>query len=536
MHKRVKIEYAILFGLLLIHLLPIWLFQYFPTQDGPSHLYNAHILAEYWNPQYVYSKYYIINWAILPNWFSHIVLGALLKVISPLWAEKIFLSFYVLMFPLAMTYFFRAIRPGSFPFTSVLLSFFFVYNFFFQMGFYNFAFSVPLYFLVMGYWWKHKEHITPKQLVLLNLWIACLYFTHLLAFGLALATIAALGCLFFFRRIKYLLMMGISLLPSASLLLFYLPHSEFSKATAAAPTFSFFDVGVLLHRLKLTLFYPLVSLHENQIYLAYLIGALLLLAAFLSDRPRLSQGETRGKNGRYLFLWAAIGFFVLYLVAPRALGSALWLNSRFLLFGLLCFLTWIHIGSGTKRLAVNALVVVALLGNISYLTYLCSHLSRDIKRYVSLTKGIERHKIVLPIAYQRVLSFKGQTKADVAALGVGKAHRVKTHLHAISYACLETGSINLANYEAELDYFPVRFRPSFLRKVRRGLGVPTTQKLWIRMLHSRPHKLDLCGLRDLLDYVAVWGFPNKRTTRAKLIQCYAPYTIQNPMFLFRRKP
>ncbi|MEA2326681.1 MAG: hypothetical protein QOE68_1640, partial [Thermoanaerobaculia bacterium] len=24
---------------------PVWIFRFFPTQDGPSHLYNAYVLA-----------------------------------------------------------------------------------------------------------------------------------------------------------------------------------------------------------------------------------------------------------------------------------------------------------------------------------------------------------------------------------------------------------------------------------------------------------------------------------------------------------
>jgi hypothetical protein len=34
-------------ALILVHLIPIWAFTYFPTQDGPAHLNNATILREY---------------------------------------------------------------------------------------------------------------------------------------------------------------------------------------------------------------------------------------------------------------------------------------------------------------------------------------------------------------------------------------------------------------------------------------------------------------------------------------------------------
>ena len=33
--------------LLVLHLIPIWIFAYFPSQDGASHVYNALVLKEY---------------------------------------------------------------------------------------------------------------------------------------------------------------------------------------------------------------------------------------------------------------------------------------------------------------------------------------------------------------------------------------------------------------------------------------------------------------------------------------------------------
>ena len=37
----------IIISLLVIHLLPVWIFTYFPTQDGASHIYNSYVLKEY---------------------------------------------------------------------------------------------------------------------------------------------------------------------------------------------------------------------------------------------------------------------------------------------------------------------------------------------------------------------------------------------------------------------------------------------------------------------------------------------------------
>ena len=118
LHKRG----ALLIGVLIvIYLLPIWLFPYFPTQDGVSHVYNSQILTEYSNPEYEFRDYYEINWYPFPNWLSHFSLAMLMFVFPPLIAEKIFLSLYVILFPLAIYYFLNVVQRGRYAL--VILSF-----------------------------------------------------------------------------------------------------------------------------------------------------------------------------------------------------------------------------------------------------------------------------------------------------------------------------------------------------------------------------------------------------------------------------
>ena len=107
--SRFYTKWSLLVGVLIVvYLLPIWLFPYFPTQDGVSHVYNSQILTEYNNSEYEFRDYYEINWYPFPNWLSHFSLAILLFVFPPLIAEKVFLSLYVILFPLAIYYFLNA--------------------------------------------------------------------------------------------------------------------------------------------------------------------------------------------------------------------------------------------------------------------------------------------------------------------------------------------------------------------------------------------------------------------------------------------
>ena len=66
---------------------------FFLTQDDISHVYNAHVLCEYWNPACHFQDFYDINWSLFPNWLSHYWLVILMRLFFPLLAD----FFYLLM-------------------------------------------------------------------------------------------------------------------------------------------------------------------------------------------------------------------------------------------------------------------------------------------------------------------------------------------------------------------------------------------------------------------------------------------------------
>jgi hypothetical protein len=83
-------------ALIIIHLIPIWAFRYFPSQDGPAHINNANIIREY-HSRPVFREYYVLNKDLVPNWFGHLVMAGLMYLVPALVAEKILLSGYVIL-------------------------------------------------------------------------------------------------------------------------------------------------------------------------------------------------------------------------------------------------------------------------------------------------------------------------------------------------------------------------------------------------------------------------------------------------------
>lgn len=540
-------------GLVSLYLLPIWLFSYFPSQDGPSHLYNAHIFAEYWNTSYVYSQYFVINWSVFPNWFSHIILVLLLKVFPPMWAEKIFLSGYILFFLGSMRYFFRAVQPGSSCTTATLLSFVFVYHFFFQMGFYNFSLGVAASFLCLGYWWKHKEQQGLQRLVVLHIALSILFFIHLFAFVLAVASLLFLSFAYFFRQPKRWLEMWMGLLPTGIWVLLYLPRSEFASRSAFANISTWLNWNTFWSRLDRVLFETVASLHEKQVWIANTVGILIGISLLLSFHQVWKQhrnpaeitrqelpNTTHSEGKSWIFLCLAILFFLMYMGLPGTVGSMVWLDSRFTIFFWLCLLALIRIPAGMIQNILHIAIVFLLVGHIALFTYLCSWLNQGMQHYMSVLPKIERNKRLIPLVYSASLpSTKNKSKNKLpratSELWTLAGFRIQPYLHLISYVSIATGAINLGNYEAVLDYFPVSFRPSLLNKASRARDIRNRGKAWIGLVYERPDWLNWSVVHELVDYVVVWGFPKELKVRASLMKFYDPIHVRDPLFVFRKK-
>lgn len=170
-------------ALTLASLVPVWLVHFLPTQDGPSHLYNAQVLREFANPAFHFQEYYRLSFALFPNWIAHTLLALLMIVFHPLIAEKLLISLYVILSPICTFYFIGAVNQRKHWLG--LLCFPLIYNYLLLMGFYGFAFAVPLFALALGYWWKSKDQMTWRKALVMNLLLVALFFCHLVPYATA---------------------------------------------------------------------------------------------------------------------------------------------------------------------------------------------------------------------------------------------------------------------------------------------------------------------------------------------------------------
>ncbi len=167
-----------------LELWPICAFQYFPSQDGPSHLYNATLLAWYGDWPLA-REYFEIRFPAAGNLLTNVILAALVRLFGPQLAEKLLLSAILPSYP-AAAWFLLRLFPGAA--TEFALRFFVLgRGIFFSLGFWNFCAGTGAMLLMAGLAAKWRQQ--PGKPVAAGIAAAsgAIYFCHSLAWAAAAA-------------------------------------------------------------------------------------------------------------------------------------------------------------------------------------------------------------------------------------------------------------------------------------------------------------------------------------------------------------
>ena len=503
-------ENLLLLALILAHLIPIWVFQYFPSQDGPAHIENARIILDYFGPdRAIFREYYIFNKHLEPTWLGHFVLASLMYLLPIFTAEKIFLSGYIIFLPLSIRYALRGIRHDS-GFLAFLI-FPFIYNYLWHMGFYSFSYSLAVFFLLMGYWIRNREQFIPRKTVTLAFLSLLLYFCHMVSLVMAYVAIAVLTfwhMLFdliqdkpgwrrfdfqvlrktFERRVIPLIL---AFLPTAILVVMFL-----SRQGVESP-----EIGIRrsFHWLlkDLTQMESLVSFQKEEYFCS--IGLGILFAGLL-----LYLAVSRIKQRR-LDLWdgllvVAFGYGLIYFLVPNAMSEGSFITDRLNLYPFFALLLSFGVPSYLKSVKWGtvfiAIVITAAFLGLHTLKY--SELNDYLAEYLSGIHLIEPNKTLLPLAFDS----RGHAP-DGKILSL----KVRPFLHASGYIAAQRHVVEFTNYEAgAYTYFPVLFRSDLNPYIH--IGVKDRSIVW------EPPQVDFLTYAGRtggqVDYVLVWGVQERQ--------------------------
>ena len=475
----------IIITLLVIHLLPVWVFSYFPTQDGASHIYNSYILKEYHNHEnYRLREVYELNLTLFPNWSSHAFLALLMYVFPPIICEKILISICIGLLPLSLFYFLNGVQKGKTLFG--LVGFIFAYNYLLHMGFYNFVLSMSLFFFTLGYWWRHRDELTLTNIGVIYVLLIATYLTHyqsyamlmmsLTFFAVFLSLYEALHMKWGFREIsgenenklasglkscaaklKPTFLFLVSMLPAYFIMFSYflerprrggghrglewLKEYFFSMKSLV----SFRDEHILIGRVLLAVF--------AIAFLLTLIDRVWHVYRFCKSSESEDTKErlwTRIVSRRDLFLLMAIILTVMYFKFPWTGYGGGWINDRIHLYIFLVLLPFFSINLHKYiKYATAGIIITLSLWHLGYNVQTYYLLNKDIENATSSAGMLEKHTILTsrPEEWNGPSDSLGWKPKYVAPFG-----------HTECFLAVNNGIAYLKNYEAKTDHFPVRFR------------------------------------------------------------------------------
>lgn len=486
---------AIFAGLVLLHVLPIWLVRWFPSQDGPLHVENVLALLGYRGSPLL-QHWYVTNFGAQPNWLTQALLAGLLQWVGPHTAEKLVLTGYTVLFPLA----FRSLLPrGRDGWWAALAAFPFVHAFPFQMGFWNFCYGLALALLAVGFWQRTRGRLGPARWLALAALSLLLFLAHSVAFagaGVAIGALLAWRVALALSRARgrparrravlrgYALRAGalaLAVAPGTALLAAWtIAHAD--RATSRLP------LGELAA--KLATAYALVSIDRRDIPLACAVSLVLFVAVVHLALLRATSTRTLRPHDGWLV--AAIAFVILYFAIPEVVAAGAHVSDRLSLLAFLSVTAWITAGAApaiaVRRVALSLAAIAVVAAGVRFEKQRV--ISGYVEEYVAAAGALPRDRVLLPVP----VSPYGPRDENGRNLG----YRVKPFLHATGWIVARNGGVDLKNSQAFTDHSPVRF-PDANNPFLMFAGS-------LARMEDTPPCIDLgAAARAQVDYVLVYG-------------------------------
>lgn len=434
-------QYSVYGLLLTAHIALVWWLPFFPTQDGPSHIYNLVILKDLLNGGQSWGEFYVTRLGAIPNLGFHIIAYPLLTVFTPAVTEKIFITAYLLLMAVGVPFFMRSFDKPAFPFS--FLVFPVLFNFNLMMGFYSYCIAVPFFLMSFGLCYRWRNTSAGIRFIIYNMAGFVIYYMHLIAFGmfaLSLATIVLSESRGIKNSLRNLLNLTILISPLIiNLLIYLLSTSEFRSTPVYIPLLKrFFDLVSL----------STVTLSYWQSYLGFLLFYVFLcLFAFsvynkVKSSPQLNCRLFVSDIGAMCLLYFSFALILICLLSPFNMGTGSYFNQRFPWVITIVALPILHYPTRLMfaRFTSATLVLISILFFIS-----------NAEAMIQKNSIIEEFLRGLEVDFPKGAFVMTYNTAD-------DYYRVNVLLHAESYYGLKKGVFVFGNYEANEKYFPISFK------------------------------------------------------------------------------
>lgn len=426
--RLATIETAMFWLFCLGMLWPVWSAPGIYTYDGPAHMYNARQMWEMLFQGNTWLQQYYAFTPGIDNWLLHGSLMLLQAVFGSVLAEKIALSIYVLIFVYGFRQWMLYMQQKALSWWVLLLLYFFNL----LMGQYSFAMSVALFPFFMLQWQQYGESRSTKRLIYAAIFLFLLYLTHVVSFGVAglsAGVILLLSQQPMAVKTRQLFTLALISLPGLLLTAWFMRQNAGSSEMLWLPLGERWQA--LLDSRVLIVYSYTEDVGWTRLFSGLL--ALLMLMGSWVNRHRLA------KSAGWWVLWLLV--LSLYMFAPDQAAGGGFIQTRLQI--LLLVLAMPLLASFQKmdriyRFSVPLLLFLVIrLGAIHYQTHLSlAEYRTDWEQAAAL---IPPEKTLVTFNYSPLW--------------------IQHHIHLLIGQ--DKAVVHTANYEADNQYFPLRWVKSY---------------------------------------------------------------------------
>lgn len=481
----------LLVGLVCLVLVAFWGFRHFPSQDGASHVYNAHVLGHLDDPDGPYDAVYERRAEFVPNLLAGVALENLGRLMPLPLAEKLLLTVYLLAF---VGGFAALARQDGRLAPVALLGPVFAFNYALVMGFYSFLLGSAA--AIWG--WVLADRALRKPGWAAPLALAALglvaFAAHVVTAGLLLlgvtahAARAALGQ----RSVRPLVNGMLPLVPVVALMAIYVARGMPSGAV-------YWPLGYHLRVLPTLRGLVAYTGAQQWIAIVFAVALLVLVVWRLTERRRSPAAAA--------WVVLALACVVAYLVLPNGSDGHWYLGDRLSLFA---WIALVPLACVRRAVVMQAIVLGVLAAWFIGLTLPHQALfDRELREHRSLAARIEPGRHLLGLVFE-----------EPHRRGPGRA---RPWLHATGWIAVERNGVDVGNYEAHTDHFQIRLRP--------GVSLPDPFAL------ETPGRFAIDPYVPTIRYVVTRGLDDHaQGYRRQLERSYREIARAGASVLFERNP
>ena len=435
-----KKEFYFFLLIILGHTIPALIFTFFPSLDGPAHLYNSTIIVDLLsNNEGVLSEFIVFNSELVPNWIGHFILALFNTIGGPIFAEKGFLLLYLFGFPLSFRFMLKQLSPNYKVYSYTIFPF--LFSNLFCLGFYNFSFAFIFLFLIIGFTVKSlQKRINLKSFLSLFCLLFLMYISHIVVYGIGLFIISSIALLNYEHGWKRRIKNCFGILASASFTL-VLSILYFSSRTSSDSSKRFIESSELFSNLldntSLIAYNHEIESTYTQFITWSILALVILPILYTYIKPNsISFSEFLKRK----LIWIALPFIMLgaLFILPNESGGAGYVSIR---FQYLFFLFLLPLGASLRlssflRISLIAIMLISSFGLQLYYTKVSRDLNQMAKSIESMADKVKSTDIILPLNF--------------------KATWINNHFS--NYLGIKETPLILSNYELSTNYFPLHWK------------------------------------------------------------------------------